>query len=68
MIEKKTAAEKKELRSGSAYQAEIKGYQGKKVKFLIDGNYILTALENIKGIDDLNKKNMKEMLPGQGKR
>ena len=63
VIEKKIAAEKKELRSGSVYQAEIKGYQGKKVKFLIDGNYILTALENIKGIDDLNKKNMKEMLP-----
>lgn len=57
------STEKKELASGSINPGEVRGYQGKKVKFFVEGNYITAAVEHIKGISDLNKKNMKEKLP-----
>lgn len=60
---RKTNREKKKLEDGAIVQAEVKGYQGKKVKFYISGEYISVPIENIEGIDELNKKNMKEKLP-----
>lgn len=60
---RKTNREKKKLEDGAIVQAEVKDYQGKKVKFYISGKYISVPIENIEGIDDLNKKNMKEKLP-----
>ena len=54
---------KKKIAVGSESKAEVKDYQGKKIKFFVDGSYISVAVENIKGIPDLTKKNMKEKLP-----
>lgn len=48
---------------GNVYTAEIKDYQGKKVKFYIEGGYYPIPVENITGIENLNKNNMKEKLP-----
>ena len=55
--------EKKRISVGTPGQGEVKGYQGKKIKFYVEDNYISVAVENITGIADLTKKNMKEKLP-----
>lgn len=57
------AVEKKVIENGSMYRAEIKGFQGKKIKLYVEGQYKAIPVEDIKGIEDLNKKNMKEKLP-----
>lgn len=55
--------QKQEITDGSENEAKVMGHEGKKIKFLIGGNYPKVPIENIIGIPDLNKKNMKEKLP-----
>lgn len=57
------ASTKKQIGVGSINEAEVKDYQGKKIKFFVAGNYISVAVENLAGIPDLTKKNMQEKLP-----
>lgn len=54
---------KKEISDGSVNEARVVGHEGKKIKFYIEGNYVKVSIENVIGIQDLNKKNMKEKLP-----
>lgn len=54
---------KKKVSVGGIYEAEVKGHEGKKIKFFFGGNYEKVSVDCISGISDLNKKNMKEKLP-----